>query len=126
MEEARFIVSGGSATSPGRRFARVDTDFPVTVVLPAGEPALTGKAVNLSAGGMRVIAASDVPTGEAVVLRFALPGEECERSVGGRIVRSLHDAISKEFVYGVAFTQFERNDREALEQFVARAREAAP
>jgi len=108
-------VSSGSEQAPERKFLRVGADFPATVILPGHELILSGKAVDLSGGGMRVVTATDLPSGQTIVLRFSLPGQERELLVRGRIVLSF---------YGVAFTQYAPNDQEAIADFISRTKEA--
>ena len=114
-------MSTGSEQAPERKFLRVSADFPTTVILPGHELILLGKAVDLSSGGMRVATATDLPPGQAIVLRFSLPGETRELLVRGRIVLSFYDAASKHFAHGVAFTQYLPQDQEDLAKFIAAA-----
>jgi c-di-GMP-binding flagellar brake protein YcgR len=117
-------VSTGSDQAPERKFLRVNADFPATVILPGHELILAGTAVDVSTGGMRVVTATDLPSGQTIVLRFNLPGQERELIVRGRIVLSFYDASSKQFAHGVAFTQYAPQDQEAIEQFIAQRRTA--
>lgn len=105
--------------TPERKYLRVRTDFPATVILPGHELILAGRAVDLSGGGMRVATATDLPSGQAIVLRFTLPGKDRELLVRGRIVLSFYDAASKQYAHGVAFTQYAPTDQEAIVDFIA-------
>lgn len=111
-------MNTGSEQAPERKFLRVNADFPATVILPGHELILSGKAVDLSRGGMRVVTATDLPSGQTIVLRFALPGQPRELIVRGRIVLSFYDATSKQFAHGVAFTQYAPQDQEAIEHYI--------
>jgi len=115
-------VSTGSEQAPERKFTRVSADFPATVILPGHELILAGKAVDLSRGGMRVVTATDLPSGQTIVLRFNVPGEERELIVRGKIVLSFYDAGSKQFAHGVAFTQYGPDDQAAIERYIARTK----
>jgi c-di-GMP-binding flagellar brake protein YcgR len=117
-------VSTGSEQAPERKFLRVNADFPATVILPGHELILAGKAVDLSGGGMRIVTPTDLPSGQTIVLRFSLPGQERELLVRGRIVLSFYDASSKQYAHGVAFTQYAPNDQDAIAAFIAHAKEA--
>jgi c-di-GMP-binding flagellar brake protein YcgR len=117
-------VSTGSDQAPERKYLRVNADFPAIVILPGHELILSGKAVDLSGGGMRVVTATDLPSGQTIVLRFSLPGQERELLVRGRIVLSFYDASTKQYAHGVAFTQYAPNDQEAIAEYISRSKEA--
>lgn len=110
-------MNSDSEQVPERRYARVDVDFPVTVIVPGQELVIAGRAIDLSRGGMRVATPTDVPPGQAVILRFSL-GDSGDVLLRGRIVLSFFDAILQQYAHGVAFTQYAPKDREALERFV--------
>jgi c-di-GMP-binding flagellar brake protein YcgR len=111
-------VSTGSEQAPERRYLRVNADFPATVILPGHELILSGRAVDLSTGGMRVVTPTDLPSGQTIILRFTLPGQERELIVRGRIVLSFYDAATKRFAHGVAFTQYGAADIEQIARFI--------
>ncbi len=117
-------MSTGSEQAPERKFLRVNADFPATVILPGHELILAGKAVDLSGGGMRIVTPTDLPSGQTIVLRFSLPGQERELLVRGRVVLSFYDASTRQYAHGVAFTQYAPNDQEAITEFIAHAKEA--
>jgi c-di-GMP-binding flagellar brake protein YcgR len=112
-------VSTSSGKAPERKYLRVHADFPTTVILPGHELVLIGRAVDLSGGGMRVVTATDLPSGQTIVLRFTLPGKSRELIVRGRIVLSFYDASNKQYAHGVAFTQYAPADQEAIAEFIA-------
>ena len=112
-------MSTGSEQAPERKFLRVNAEFPATVILPGHELVLAGRAVDVSGGGMRVVTATDLPSGQAIVLRFTLPGQERELLVRGRIVLSFYDANSKQYAHGIAFTQYAPQDQEAIGAYIA-------
>ena len=112
-------MSTSSGKAPERKYLRVHADFPTTVILPGHELVLVGKAVDLGGGGMRVVTATDLPSGQAIVLRFTLPGKDRELLVRGRIVLSFYDASNRQYAHGVAFTQYAPSDQEAIGEFIA-------
>ena len=69
----------------------------MTVILPGDELVLDGRAIDVSGGGMRVAAASDLAPGQDVALRFTLPAQSNEVRVRGRVVTSFFDAASGKF-----------------------------
>ena len=123
-EEASLSVSTSSGKAPERKYLRVRADFPTTVILPGHELVLIGKAVDLSGGGMRVVTATDLPSGQAIVLRFSLPGRDRELLVRGRIVLSFYDASTRQYAHGIAFTQYAPMDQQAIGEFIKAAQSA--
>jgi len=101
-----------------RRFFRASVDFPTTVIVPGGELVLIGRAIDLSGGGLRVATASDISPGQAVVLRFTLPGADSEMLVRGKVVLSFFDASRREYAHGIAFTQYAQPDQDAIVAYV--------
>ncbi len=101
-----------------RRFARANVDFPVTVIVPGHELVLAGNAIDLSAGGMRVATASDLPAGQSVMLRFALRNGEGEMLVRGKIVMSFFEGAKSRYAHGIAFTQYAQPDQDAIVAYV--------
>ncbi|HEY9084920.1 MAG TPA: PilZ domain-containing protein [Candidatus Tyrphobacter sp.] len=97
-----------------RRFRRASVDFPVTVIVPGNELVLSGSALDLSVGGVRVATRSDLPAGQNIVLRFTLPKSDREALVRGRIVLSFFDAATKRYAHGIAFTQIAPEDQEGI------------
>ena len=117
-------MNSGSDQAPERKHLRVNAEFPATVILPGHELILSGKAVDLSGGGMRVATTTDLPSGQTIVLRFTLPGQERELLVRGRIVLSFYDASTRQYAHGVAFTQYGPNDQDAIAQYISRTKDA--
>lgn len=112
-------MSTHSGQAPERKHLRVNADFPATVILPGYELVLGGTALDLSSGGMRVATTTDLPPGQAIVLRFTLPGQERELIVRGRIVLSFFDAGWRHYAHGIAFTQYSSQDQTSIEGFIA-------
>ena len=102
-----------------RRFFRANVEFPVTLIVPGHELILSGNALDISRGGIRVSTKTDLPTGQTIVLRFSLPTGERELLVRARIVLSFFDASNKMYAHGIAFTQYTPHDHELISQFVS-------
>ncbi|MDQ6933571.1 MAG: PilZ domain-containing protein, partial [Candidatus Eremiobacteraeota bacterium] len=73
---------------------------------------------DLSAGGTRMISASELAPGSEISLRFTLPSGEREVYVTGRIVMSFFDGLTQSHVHGVAFTRIALADQEAIVRYV--------
>lgn len=101
-----------------RRFRRASVDFPMTVIIPGHELVLSGSALDLSVGGIRVATPTDLPAGQSIMLRFVLPSSDREALVRGRIVLSFFDASTKHYAHGIAFTQIAPQDQEEIVRFV--------
>jgi c-di-GMP-binding flagellar brake protein YcgR len=101
-----------------RRFFRAAVDFPVAVSVSGDEAVLDGGVVDLSGGGMRVITKSDLNAGQNITLRFALPENEREMMVRGRVVLSFFDASRQQFAHGIAFTQIAAPDQSEIVEFI--------
>ena len=101
-----------------RRYFRASVELPVTIIVPGHELILAGVARDVSRGGMRVTTTTDLPAGQAIVLRFLLPGSEHELLMRGKVVLSFYDAASKQYAHGIAFTQYTPADLDAVEKWV--------
>jgi c-di-GMP-binding flagellar brake protein YcgR len=101
-----------------RRFRRAAVDFPMTVILPGDELVLSGSALDLSAGGVRVATSTDLPAGKKVMIRFVLPKSDREAIVLGRVVLSYFDAKTQRYAHGVAFTQISPEDQAYIAQIL--------
>jgi hypothetical protein len=112
-------VSTQEDRSHERRFYRADVDFPVTIIVPGHELVLSGDAVDLSKGGLRVTTTTDLPAGQPIVLRFTLPNSDREMLVRAKIALSFFDAAAKRYAHGVAFTQYAASDHDRISAFVA-------
>lgn len=102
-----------------RRFFRANVDLAVTVIVPGHELILSGVARDVSRGGMRVTTSTDLPAGQAVVIRFLLPESERELLMRGKVVLSFYDASTKQYAHGIAFTQYTPHDLDAVARWVA-------
>lgn len=98
-----------------RRDARIDSFIPVQFHL-RGASSGSGRIVNLSIGGMRMVSTSDLSVGKVVTLQFVLPdGTACRME--GQIVYALADQLPRS--YGVTFVSLDLKDRMKLGEFVA-------
>jgi PilZ domain len=102
-----------------RKFFRAAVDFPVTIIVPGYELVLSGDAVDLSRGGVRITTTTDLPAGQPIVLRFTLPGSDREMLVRAKIALTFYDNATKRYAHGIAFTQYTSSDHEKIAGFVA-------
>jgi len=116
-------VSTQEDRSRERKFFRANVEFPVTIIVPGHELILDGEALDLSRGGMRVSTRTDLPAGQPIVLRFALPAGERELLVRAKVVLSFFDAAHNTFAHGIAFTQYTTHDHDAIAAFVTKIEE---
>lgn len=93
----------------------------MTLIVPGHELILSGTALDVSRGGMRVSTTTDLPMGQPIVMRFTLPQGERELLVRAKIVLSFYDAATKTYAHGIAFTQYSSADYDALAGFMAAA-----
>jgi hypothetical protein len=112
-------VSTQEDRSHERRFYRASVDFPVTIIVPGHELILIGQAADLSRGGMRVTTSADLPSGQPIVLRFTLPGNDKEMLVRAKIALTFYEASTARYAHGIAFTQYTSSDHEKIAAFVA-------
>jgi hypothetical protein len=112
-------VSTQEDRSHERRFYRASVDFPVTIIVPGHELVLTGQAVDLSRGGVRVTTSTDLPAGQPIVLRFTLPQSDKEMLVRAKIALTFYEAATSRYAHGIAFTQYTSSDHEKIAAFVA-------
>lgn len=102
-----------------RRHSRVEVTLPVTLIVPGLELILPAESLDLGGGGMRVSTRADLPAGQHVVLRFALPHDpDRQLLVRGRVVLSFYDATAKIYAHGVAFTQYSAQDGAEIAGYV--------
>lgn len=111
-------MSSQEEGSGSRRFFRAPTDVPVTIIVPGAELILEGQSLDVSRGGMRFLASTDLPAGVPVVLRFTLPNGERELLMRGSVVVSYYDAILSRYAHGTAFTQYAQIDYDEIARYV--------
>lgn len=73
---------------------------------------------DLSAGGARMINASEFVPGSEISLRFTLPSGEREVYATGRIAMSFFDGPTQSHFHGVAFTRISPADQHAIARYV--------
>lgn len=76
------------------------------------------RIVDLSAGGVRMLSATEFVQGSQVSLRFALPDGQREVYVNGRIVMSFFDGLTQCYSHSTAFTRISRADQDAIRRYV--------
>ncbi|HLN47191.1 MAG TPA: PilZ domain-containing protein [Magnetospirillaceae bacterium] len=101
-----------------RQYVRVPVSLPVEFSLEGDATARTGSVLDLGAGGMRLVAPSDVPPRATLDIKFRLPGHESAIRVRGRAVLSAFLGAEKTFHHGIAFTSIDPEDRRAIADFV--------
>ncbi|MDQ2865434.1 MAG: PilZ domain-containing protein [Candidatus Eremiobacteraeota bacterium] len=106
-----------------RRYQRTSVDFPTTIIVPGHELILSGRARDMSRGGMRVATPTDLPAGQPVLLRFVLPGGEREMLIRARIVLSFYEASTASYAHGIAFTQYSTRDHDDISAWVEGTKE---
>ncbi|HVA28061.1 MAG TPA: PilZ domain-containing protein [Candidatus Baltobacteraceae bacterium] len=102
-----------------RKFFRANVGFPVTIIVPGAELILTGNALDISRGGMRVATGTDLPPGQPIVLRFMLENGDRELLVRAKIVLSFFDATNSVYAHGIAFTQYTTHDHDQIGAFIS-------
>jgi len=117
------LVSTQEDRSRERKFFRANADFPVTIIVPGHELILTGTALDISRGGMRVSTSTDLPAGQPIVLRFSLRHGERELLVRAKVVLSFYDAANGAFAHGIAYTQYSTHDHDAIAAFISSVEE---
>ncbi len=116
MLEAMQQESKGRPALRRRQFKRAQVDLPSLYSLIEVDCIRQGYAsiIDLSAGGIRMVTATQFVQGMQIMLRFTLPGGQREVYVYGRIVISFFDGPRKQYSHGVAFTQISAADQDAI------------
>jgi len=102
-----------------RKYARVAVETAVKYVRDGETNMKVGSSSDLGGGGIRLATDEDLPLGAVLVLHFPVPGVEREMMAKGRIVLSFYNAEDKRFLHGIAFTQIDPRDQEAIVSYVA-------
>lgn len=116
-DQGKILVRGG-ANVERRRFARVAVAADIGYTREDADP-MTGFLSDLGGGGIRLATEEDLPLGSVLLLRFRTPSLEREVVARGRIVLSFFEAKQRRYLHGVAFTQIDPRDQEAIVAFVA-------
>src|ERR1700680_4987940 len=101
-----------------RQYVRVPVSLPVEFSIEGEPEQRTGSVLDLGAGGMRLVAPSDLPPRAALDIKFRLPARQVPVHVRGRVVLSAFLGAEKTFHHGVAFTSIDPDDRRAIAAFV--------
>jgi c-di-GMP-binding flagellar brake protein YcgR len=99
-------VSGRRQPAERRRFPRIAEELVVRYEALDEQPSRDqGRTLNLSAGGVLILAHQPLPTGQRIRVVLALPGDDSPIEITGQVgrVRSLSDRVHEvaiEFVEG--------------------------
>jgi CheY-like chemotaxis protein len=92
----------------------------------AGSAAFFGNTVNVSAGGMLLECSTPLNAGEALDLRFSLPGDPDPLALRARVVRAASESTpSGRHACGLAFEGITDAERRRLDAFVTATRDAS-
>ncbi len=97
-----------------RRYVRVAVATSVNYTRDGETTVHIGDSSDLGGGGIRLSTSEDLPLGCVLLLRFRIPTVDKEIVARGRIVLSFYNAENKQFFHGVAFTQIDPRDQEAI------------
>ena len=103
-----------------RQFLRASVSLPVQFKLEGDGASGTheGEVVDLGEGGMRLVARAHAPARSTIRIAFQVPGNARDIRARGRVVLSFYSAPEDKYHHGVAFTSIDRDDREAIANFV--------
>ncbi|HMD01728.1 MAG TPA: PilZ domain-containing protein [Candidatus Baltobacteraceae bacterium] len=119
MSEPSDAVPKNGEPTYRRRYVRVPVSLEVSYVREGTDAAKAGTLGDLGGGGVRLASDEDLPLGAVLLLRFAMPDVSREVVARGRIVLSFYDAEAQQFFHGIAFTQIDPRDQEAIVVFVS-------
>jgi hypothetical protein len=112
-------MRGGSADeAPRRRYVRTFYQTPLRVMSSTGA-VVDGRSEDISAGGLLVIASGELPQGDRVVVRFALPttGEVVQCSALVRWARHRAGTLRGRAAFGLEFTDASEAVVAAIERY---------
>ena len=103
-----------------RQFVRAAVSMPVQFKVEGdGAPGThEGEIVDLGEGGMRLVSRTHAPARSTIRIAFRVPGNAHDIRVRGRVVLSFYSAPEDKYHHGVAFTSMDREDRDAIANFV--------
>jgi c-di-GMP-binding flagellar brake protein YcgR len=101
-----------------RQYVRTTVALPVKFTVEKDAAAHEGLVVDLGEGGMRLVSSSHAPARSTVSLTFTLPGEPRPVKARGHVVLSFYAAPELKYHHGIAFISIDREDRNAIGQFV--------
>ncbi|GAC1651969.1 MAG: hypothetical protein NVS9B12_00880 [Vulcanimicrobiaceae bacterium] len=111
------VSSDDRGAAQQRQFYRAPVDFPASLHLAGGEPAIA-RAQDLSGAGIRISTEGTLDRGQTVELRFRLPGGTAELTAHGFVVLSFFEGASQRYHHGIAFTRISAGDREAIVHYI--------
>lgn len=101
-----------------RQYVRVPVSLPVEFSVENDPATHAGSVLDLGAGGMRLVAAQDVPARCTLEIKFQLPARSGQIRLRGRVVLSAFLGSEKTYHHGIAFTSIDPEDRRAIADFV--------
>ena len=103
-----------------RQFLRAAVSVPVQFKVEGDSAPGTheGEIVDLGEGGMRLVSRSHAPARSTIRVTFKVPGNPRDIRARGRVVLSFYSAPEDKYHHGVAFTSIDREDSEAIGNFV--------
>lgn len=101
-----------------RQYVRTAVSLAAKFTLESDGRRHEGAIVDLGEGGMRLVSDSHAPARSTIRLVFTLPGASRDIKVRGRVVLSYYSAPEQKYHHGVAFTSVDKEDRQAIVQFV--------
>ncbi len=94
-------------------------DIPVSYsILEAEGSRHEARAVDLSAGGLRIAGGIEVPQGSNIELRFNLSSTQREILAQGRVIMSFFNGAEQRYEQGVAFAQIAQDDQTVIDEYV--------
>lgn len=112
-------MNNQQASPQRRRFDRAVVDIPVSYsVLEAEGSRHEARAVDLSAGGLRIAGGIEVPQGSNIELRFNLSSTQREIVAQGRVIMSFFNGAEQRYEQGVAFAQIAQDDQTVIDEYV--------
>ncbi len=111
-------LTRGGANVERRRFVRVAVAADIAYTREDAAVPMAGILSDLGGGGIRVATVEDLPLGSVLLVRFRTPSLEREIVARGRIVLSFFEAKQSRYLHGIAFTQIDPRDQEAIVAFV--------
>lgn len=101
-----------------RRFDRARVNLPIVYSVSGTNAWRNARIIDLSAGGARMCAATEVGQGFEILIGFRLPEVDHKIVTRGRVVMSFFDGEINQYSHGLAFTAIADIDLEAILDFV--------
>lgn len=101
-----------------RRFDRAPVNLPIVYSVASNNVWQNAYLTNLSGGGARMCAATELGQGSEIMLGFRLPKVDYNIVTRGRMVMCFFDGEINQYSHGLAFTAIADIDLEAILDFV--------